>query len=280
MSAASRIPPPGVGRSGSAWLAVALHDVEPRSFARSREIRDWLADRDVERATLLVIPAADLHPIGARAPELAAWIRDRVAHGDAVAQHGLVHRASGTAPWPRSALAAWQGGPAAEFPGLDREDAARRVITGRRLLRDIEVDPRGFVAPGYAYSRALREILAESHEWFADLRAVRTRHGDVCARALCLGSSTKLKRALSPRVVRAAARGAGEVMRVDIHPADFDHPSHVATLVRILEQASVEGRTAVTYDDLSFSTLGPGAGVMGTGERRRAGAGVGRFAPT
>lgn len=65
-----------------------------------------------------------------------------------------------------------------------------------------------------------------------------------------------VKRTLSPRLVRAAARAAGEVMRLDIHPADFDQPRHVATLERILEQASAQGRIAVTYDDLSSNRLG------------------------
>jgi predicted deacetylase len=261
-------------------LAVAVHDVEPRSFARSREIRTWLSERDVECVTLLVIPAADLHPIGARGPELAAWLRGRVAGGDVVAQHGLVHRASGTPPWPRSALAAWQGGAAAEFPGLSREDAARRVATGRRLLCEIELDPGGFVAPGYAYTRALRAVLGESHEWFADLRAVRSRDGDVHARALCLGSSTMIKRTLSPPVVRAAARTTGEVMRVDIHPADFDQPSHIATLERVLEQAHRERRTVVTYDDLvskqvAGKTRGRGPGPSEQADRgQEAAAGV------
>ena len=233
----------------SGRLAVALHDVEPRSFARAREIRAWLLARGVERVTLLVIPAADLHPIGARAPALAAWLRFRVASGDAVAQHGLVHKAAAVAPWPRSLLAGWQGGAAAEFPGLDREDAARRVDTGRRLLREIELDPRGFVAPGYAYTRALRRLLAESFEWFADLSSIRTSSGEnLRAPALCLGSSTPLKRALSPPLVRAAARTPGEVMRVDVHPADFDHRSHVATLEGLLGRA--RGRDPVTYDEL------------------------------
>lgn len=233
----------------SGRLAVALHDVEPRSFARAREIRTWLLVRGVERVTLLVIPAADLHPIGARAPALAAWLRFRVASGDAVAQHGLVHKAAAVAPWPRSLLAGWQGGAAAEFPGLDGEDAARRVDTGRRLLRDIELDPRGFVAPGYAYTRALRRLLAESFEWFADLRGISTSSGgNLRAPALCLGSSTPLKRTLSPPLVRAAARAPGQVMRVDVHPADFDHRGHVATLEGLLARA--RGRDPVTYDEL------------------------------
>ena len=230
-------------------LAVALHDVEPRSCARVREIRQWLLERGVERVTLLVIPAADLHPIGTRAPALAAWLRARVACGDTVAQHGLAHNATATAPWPRSLLAAWQGGPAAEFPGLARDDAARRVDIGLRLLREIELDPRGFVAPGYAYTRALRGILPDSFDWFADWISIRTRrNGSVRSCALCLGSSTALKRTLSPPLVRIGGRSAGSVMRVDIHPADFDLPGHVATLDALLARAS--GRRIVTYDQL------------------------------
>lgn len=230
-------------------LAVALHDVEPRSFERAKAIRKWLTERGVQRVTLLVIPAADLHPIGPRAPDLAAWLRGRVARGDTVAQHGLVHNATAVAPWPRSVIASWQGGSAAEFPGLGPEDTARRVHTGRLLLREIELDPRGFVAPGYAYTRALRAVLAQRYEWFADTRCIRTgSHGKLPSRALCLGSSTALKRKLSPQLVRAAARAPGAVMRIDVHPADFDLPSHVSTLESLLARAGA--RAVVTYDEL------------------------------
>jgi uncharacterized protein len=231
-------------------LAVALHDVEPRSFARCREIRDWLHERAVDRMTLLVIPAADLHPIGARAPGLAAWLRTRVARGDTVAQHGFAHRAGAKAPWPRSVLASWQGGDAAEFPGLCAEDTQARVDTGLRLLREIELDPRGFVAPGYAYTPALRDVLRGSFEWFADLRGVEfaPRRDNLSSPALCLGASTALKRRLSPAIVRAAARTSGEVMRIDIHPADFNFAGHVATLESLLQRAT--GRRTVTYDEL------------------------------
>ncbi len=230
-------------------LAVMVHDVEPRSFSRVRMIRDWLERRSVWRVTLLVIPAADLHPIGTRAPELAAWLRVRVARGDAVAQHGLAHKASGAARGARSVLAGWQGGSAAEFPGLGHEDTLRRVDTGRRLLREIELDPRGFVAPGYAYTRVLRGVLESSFDWFADLRCVRTGSGAVLrSPALCLGTSTPLKRAFSPTAVRAAGRWAGQLMRLDIHPRDFEHPGHVAALERLLARAA--GRDVVTYDEL------------------------------
>jgi predicted deacetylase len=229
-------------------LAVAMHDVEPRSFARVRDIRGWLLDRGVGRVTLLVIPAADLHPIGARAPALAAWLRGRVACGDTVAQHGLAHQAARHPGWPRRMFASWRGGSAAEFPGLDADDALRRVQTGLRLLKEIELDPRGFVAPGYAYTRALRGVLNAQFDWFAELGCVRTPSQRLRAPALCLGSSTALGRTLSPTFIRAAGRTRGPLMRIDIHPADFDLPGHVATLESLLDRA--DGRDVVTYDEL------------------------------
>lgn len=171
--------------------------------------------------------------------------------GDAIAQHGLVHRATFRAPWPRSVLAGFQGGRAAEFPGLDPEATRHRVEMGLRLLRDAELEPTGFVAPGYAYTRALRDVLSgPAYAWFADLGGVDTRcRGRIRARALCLGNSTPVKRVVSPTVVRAGAHGRGALMRLDVHPADFDLPRHVAAIERVLECA--DGRRTVTYDELS-----------------------------
>lgn len=243
-------------------LAVAVHDVEPSSFGRVREIRDWLTAQAVTRVTLLVIPAAQLHPIGARGPGLVGWLHGRVAAGDAVAQHGLAHRASLRPPWPRGLLAGLQGGPAAEFPGLDPVATRRRVEIGLRLLRDAELEPHGFVAPGYAYTRALRDALADlPFEWSADLGGVTTRSGGrIRSRALCLGTSTPLKRALSPTVVRAAARSDSELVRLDVHPADFDLPGHVAALESVL--ALAQGRRVVTYDQLAAGRRAVGGSAV------------------
>jgi len=169
--------------------------------------------------------------------------------GDVVAQHGLAHRRAARAAFPRNVLAHWQGGDAAEFPGLGAEDARLRVECGRRLLQDIELDPKGFVAPGYAYTRELRALLADRFEWFADLGGVLgAAGGELRSPALCLGCSTPLKRRLSPAVVRATARRSRGLMRLDIHPADFDHRGHVATLEALLARAA--GHEAVTYDQL------------------------------
>ena len=55
--------------------------------------------------------------------------------------------------------------------------------------------------------------------------------------------------ALSPFIVRAGAAASGELLRLELHPADLDHPRCVGAVERVLQRA--RGRTAVTYDDLA-----------------------------
>ncbi len=219
-------------------LAVAIHDVEPATFERAALLRDWLADLGVDRATLLVIPARDLHPFATRRPELADWLLQRRQAGDAVAQHGLRH------------------GP--EFAGMDEAEARSAVESGRRLLRLAGVEPRGFVAPGYAYTPALERALAGRFEWWAGLLGLQRGGGRrTLAPALALGRRTALRRAATPGLVRALARLGGPLLRLDLHPADLDHPRHVFALEAVLRGA--RGRTAVTYDEVAGSVSGRGA---------------------
>jgi predicted deacetylase len=230
-------------------LAVTLHDVEPATFERCALIRDWLDDLGVERTTLLVIPAIDLHPLGDRAPELADWLRERVTAGDEIAQHGFQHLQLHPGSPARQLLARMQGGRAAEFVGLDEADTPRVVDAGRRILKLAGLEARGFVAPAYAYTPALRVTLAERFAWWAGLWRVHTATGPRTSPALCLGTSGPVKRATSPSLVRAGALIAGSTMRLDLHPADLDHPRHVMALERVLKRA--RRRTSVTLSQLA-----------------------------
>jgi predicted deacetylase len=99
-------------------IAVALHDIEPATFERCALIRDWLSDHGVDRVTLLVIPARDLHPLGERSPEMTSWLAERRSAGDSIAQHGFQHertRRQGLSP---QALLRSPTRRAGEFVGL------------------------------------------------------------------------------------------------------------------------------------------------------------------
>jgi len=235
--------------NGRPGVAVALHDVEPRTFARCREIREWLDGHGIDKVTLLVIPAPAGRPFGDDAQDLAGWLRGRVAAGDCVAQHGLTHERLRRPRGPRGVLAHVQGGAAAEFPGRDPVATAESVRLGRRLLQEAGVGPLGFVAPAYAYTPALRATARECFAWWADLRGVWLDGQRLRAPAVGLGASTPVKRALSAPVARAVSSlPAGRLARIDVHPADFDLSRHVAALEALLERA--QRRVPLTYDDL------------------------------
>jgi predicted deacetylase len=204
-------------------LAVALHDVEPATYDRCALIRDWLNDLGVDRATLLVIPAPDLHAFDRRRPELAAWLEERVQAGDSIAQHGFQHRQTRTAGAPRQLLARLQGGTAAEFPGLDAGETER--------------------------AGALREVLTATFDWWAGVWTVHDGHGGLRSPALGLGTSGPLRRALSPPLVRAGALVPSRTIRLDLHPADFDHPRNVLALEWVLRRA--HRHAPITYDELA-----------------------------
>lgn len=230
---------------------MALHDVEPGTYERCAEIRGWLGERGVDRLTLLVVPAADLHPFHRREPEMAAWLRAQAAAGDGVAQHGLRHRRTRGAPGPREWLAGLQGPfGSAEFVGLGAAETRAAVRAGRRIMTAAGIEPDGFVAPAYAYTPALRRELSEDYSWWAGLLHVHTGrpgHG-LFAPAVSLGGSTPLRRALSPGWARVSARRPARVLRLDVHPGDFDHPGHRGALEAVLRGAA--GRRALTYGEL------------------------------
>ena len=241
------------GAAPGRCIAVALHDVEPATYERCALIRDWLDDHGIEKVTLLVIPASDLHPFSDRRPEMVDWLAERVSGGDTIAQHGFQHRQVRRSPSPaRQASARWQGGGAAEFVGLDDAETKRAVDAGRRVLRLAGIQPRGFVAPAYAYTAALKRALAQSFDWWASMHSLSYDHGrrTTRAQALTLGSSTGLKRLASPAAIRAGACVAGSLLRLDLHPADLDHPSHIGAVESVLRRA--RHRTALTYDELAL----------------------------
>jgi predicted deacetylase len=252
-----------MSRSDAPTIAVALHDVEPATFERCALIRDWLYDHGVDRVTLLVIPARDLHPLSDRRPEIGAWLAERVRAGDAVAQHGFQHFQSRPGLWSRPTLPRLHS-EAAEFARLDGRDTARALDAGRRILKLAGIEPAGFIAPAYAYTPALREMLGSRFRWWAGswgLYAADRRPGSgpgrrlsrspmVSAPAIGLGSASLTRRAISPGFLRAATLLSGDTLRLDLHPRDLTSPSHILTLEWVLRHA-IPRRRSVTYDDLA-----------------------------
>ncbi len=241
-------------------IAVALHDVEPATFDRCVEIRTWLDEHGVDRVTLLVIPARDLHPVGERSPKLADWLAARRRLGDSIAQHGFQHEQLRRPSWPRRVWAPTGARRAAEFVGLDGEETRRAVEAGWRLMKLAGIEPDGFVAPAYAYTPALRDALSARFRWWAGLLSL---HGDGPQRERerprsrlipAASPSSRLAPAWGPRSIGVGALLAGERLRLDLSPTLLERPQQLRALDRTLARLA-RRRVAVTYDELAGAPL-------------------------
>jgi predicted deacetylase len=243
-------------------IAVALHGIEPATFERCAVIRDWLTDHGVERVTLLVIPARDLHPVGERSPEMVRWLTERRLGGDSIAQHGFQHERARPPHSPREILALAHGQRGGEFVGLDGEETRRAVNAGWRVLKLAGIEPDGFVAPAYAYTAALRRTLGQRFRWWAGLLRVHRaplalsassgEGAQACqlAPAWSLACGGPLRRTLSPPLVRIGSLLPMSTLRLDIHPDDLRHPHHMLALEWVLGRVGSR-RQAVTYRELA-----------------------------
>jgi hypothetical protein len=240
----------------------------------------------VDRVTLLVIPARDLHPVGERSPALADWLAGRHRAGDAIAQHGFQHEQLRRPSLSHRVSAPARARRAAEFAGLDDEETRRAVDAGWRLLKLAGIEPDGFVAPAYAYTPALRRAVSARFRWWASLLSLhsgadiaRGPHGaaepprrrptlagglPVLAYSLPIparprlvptrGPGSRLVPAWGPRSVRAGALLAGDTLRLDLSPAQLQRPHQLQALERTLTRVA-RRRLAVTYDELAGAPL-------------------------
>ncbi len=235
-------------------IAVAIHGIEPATFERCALVRDWLSDHGIDRVTLLVIPARDLHPVGQRSPGMVEWLAECRRCGDSIAQHGFQHSWSRTRVPQLRMLARSQGHSGGEFVGLDCEETRRAVHAGWRVLKLAGLQPDGFVAPAYAYTAGLRQALSIRFQWWAELLRVRAVSGTGSGSApmtpaWSFASAGPIGGLLAPARLRLGALLPVSTLRIDLHPADLQHPRRIMALEHVLGR-SADRRTPVTYSEL------------------------------
>src|SRR6476646_8617892 len=124
--------PPGVTGASARLLAIELHDVAPATWPQCAAVLRMLDEVGATRVSLLVVPR--FHDAGASADDSAfvAALDARLARGDELVLHGLVHRDD--APPPRSVRGFVQRRvmtrSEGEFAALDERDAGERLAAG------------------------------------------------------------------------------------------------------------------------------------------------------
>lgn len=238
-----------------AKLLVSLHDVSPRHADSVRAILRWLERTGLPPAQLLVVP--DFHgrwPLASHADfcqEINAW----GALGHELVLHGYFHIEDPRAGAPagnlkarfqRRFLTAGEG----EFLSLDAAEAGARLDRGLDMWSEACLSPRpaGFIPPAWLHRPDLDEALwARGFAWTENHQGFRFRDGSSLPSPVITWASRDPVRRIGSRIYCPSAvrlhRNA-RLLRIAIHPHDFDHPSLVRSIGRTLRLARI-GRTAI-----------------------------------
>jgi predicted deacetylase len=241
-------------------FTVEIHDVSPRTLPEAMEIRDAVRRIGIERPSLLVIP--DHQDEEGQGCDLRAyarsvdWLVGEQAAGAEIVQHGTTHRAPGPPP---SGLAnafmhhVFSRG-LAEFAHLTHAEARRRLLAGRRILKDCGLRARGFIAPAWQQSRAAIRAVSELGfgftAFFGHVLRFAGRRERLSAPVLTFDAPSAvvdIGKRLFMRAVEWLARSA-PVVRVALHPADLHGARplpHILTRIRSLMRT----RRPVTYQE-------------------------------
>ncbi|MEO7276667.1 MAG: DUF2334 domain-containing protein, partial [Sphingomicrobium sp.] len=151
-------------------VIASIHDVSPRFESEVDALVELLAPHVGARLAMLVVPNhwGD-SPIRAGSP-FAAKLRGWADQGVEMMLHGLTHRDDARHQTSADRLrAGFMTAGEGEFLGLSRDEANRRIASGRGLIEDIIGRPiDGFVAPAWLYGPGALAALVDSHIGLAE----------------------------------------------------------------------------------------------------------------
>jgi len=234
-----------------------VHDVTPAHLPRLERIDAQLQRLGVgSRYTMLVVPDFHRRAALAGSPDFARWLRARADAGVEMLLHGFYHvdesRHRGARErWKARTMTASEG----EFLGLGRDEAARRLAEGRRLVEDAvgrAID--GFVAPAWLYGPGARAALRDAGFRIAEdhWSVWSPLDGRVLLRSPVVSWASRTPARLASSVLwsklATIALRPLRVVRVGLHPHDADHEELVRETDRVIAAFSRDRRPLLLHD--------------------------------
>jgi predicted deacetylase len=234
-------------------LVASIHDVSPLTLLQTELILDDLKQISCATTSLLVIP--DHHRRGRISVDraFAGWLRERVAEGHEVVLHGYYHlreREPGDRFFKKMVTQSYTAGEG-EFFDLSENGARERLNLGLSEFTACGLTASGFIAPAWLLGndpeRAVRGLGFQYTTRIATVSDFKT--GDLHrARSLVWSVRAPWRRVCSlawNRLLAFSLRNA-PLLRVGIHPPDWDHPA-IRNQILNLTSTALAGRRAMTY---------------------------------
>lgn len=236
-------------------VLVSLHDVSPRHEKAVQHALDLLREFEIPPVPLLVVP--DFHgqwPLDAH-PAFLEKLRSWQEQGHELVLHGYWHReleldakAGGAGEsLKRQFLTGGEG----EFLSLDAARTTERLDAGLAMWDRCGLSPRpkGFIPPAWLHNDALdAELWKRGFTWTENHAGLRYYSGAEVANPVISWASRDRIRRIASRVVCPSLERLWRkrpVMRIALHPHDFDWPALERSIRLVLARARKHGNWAL-----------------------------------
>jgi hypothetical protein len=248
-------------------LFFAIHDVTPFHLNRLKRAEVLFEKWGVEKILYLLVPNYHGAHRADRDADFRAWCHRQRAFEVQWCQHGYFHIVAnqaasvqrlefqggliGAGDHPVGSTLSDEG----EFRRLPAEWVRDRLIQGREVFRrTLDREPNGFIAPKWMGTRHLTEVLAElGYAWTEDdhslcnLASGQRRWSPVITWATRSVWRKQMSLLGCPLLERLTS--SMPLLRIAMHPFDFDHPEVIRSISRIIDRAK-RAREQAFYPEL------------------------------
>ncbi|HET6836506.1 MAG TPA: polysaccharide deacetylase family protein [Gemmatimonadales bacterium] len=238
-------------------LLVSIHDVTPAFEPRVLQLWDLCSSHGVTPALFVVPNWHGTWPLEAH-PGFVRWIRSRAGQGAEVVLHGERHDEVGLYRSRRDSWRAW-GNTAeeGEFLTLDAPAARQRLYRALDQVRQVGLEPSGFVPPAWLARESTYEVAGSAG----------LRFSEDAGSVILLPSRYRVDSPVVRWSARTSFRAWGSIAvggarwllqrgspwpRIALHPQDLNHPATAGSLRPTLERWLRKHRSG-RYADLTTS---------------------------
>jgi predicted deacetylase len=250
-------------------LLVSLHDVTPFHAARLEKAERLLENLGVPSVAYLLVPRFHgRHDITADESFRAWCSRARPFEVEWIL-HGWEHqeppaaRRTDTGSIGERVRRRWMTAGEGEFLALSAKEAGSRLSQSAAAFSScIDRRPEGFVPPAWLANATLQRVLTDAGFRFTEDQGaiIDLALGSRLDCPVVTWATRTPTRRLGSRIVAPLLFRLWRdrpVLRIAIHPHDFDYPATVRSIARVLK-AALAARTAVSYAEVLGETGTPG----------------------
>ena len=234
-------------------LVVSIHDVSPLTLGKTEQILDDLKKIGCASTSLLVSP--DHHRRGRISMNVvfAEWLRKQVSEGHEPVLHGYYHlreQRAADGVFKKMLTESYTAGEG-EFFDLSETEAQDRLKSGMSEFYNCGMTASGFIAPAWLLgNEAECAVRSLGFEYTTRIATVSDFSNANLHRARSLVWSVRAswRRVCSlawNHLLAITLRNA-PLLRIGIHPPDWDHPA-IRNQILSITSAALAGRRAMTY---------------------------------